>query len=121
VILLLEALVALGFGVAEATQIRTSRLVVGAGTALLMLGYGAFLAAIGRGVWLGRRWSRGPAVATQLLHLPIGWSFNGGSTTWLSWVLIAVSLVALVCLVVPASTAIFLADAADDVPDRPQP
>ncbi|CAA9410167.1 MAG: hypothetical protein AVDCRST_MAG75-2693 [uncultured Propionibacteriaceae bacterium] len=119
---LLEALVAIGFSVAEASQIRTSRLVVGAGTALLMCGYGAFLAAVSRGVWLGRRWSRAPAVATQLLHLPIAWSFNGGNTTFIAWILLVLSALALVCLLLPSSTAIFLRDelAGEDssAPDR---
>ncbi|HET9871005.1 MAG TPA: hypothetical protein VFP89_00230 [Propionibacteriaceae bacterium] len=121
IILLAEALVALGFGVLEATQIRPSRLVVGAGTALLMVGYGAFLAAVGRGVGYGRRWSRGPAVATQLLHLPIAWSFNGGNTIWVAWTLMAASVVVLGCLVAPASTATFLGGSAGAAADAPVP
>jgi hypothetical protein len=110
----LEALVALALGVAEATQIRSSRFVVGAGTALFLIGYAILLAAVGRGVILGRRWSRGPAVATQLLHLPVAWSFNGGSTVWVAWTLGLGSLLALGCLVMPASTAVFI-----DEPDSP--
>jgi hypothetical protein len=94
--------------VAEATQLRVSRWVVGAGASLLMLGYGAFLAAVARGVLRGRRWSRGPAVATQLLHLPIAWSFNGGSTRWVAWTLIGSALTVLVCLLLPSSTAILV-------------
>lgn len=103
-----------GFGVVEATAIRPSRLVVGAGTTVLALAYGAFLAATGRGVLLGRRWSRGPAVATQLIHLPVGWSFVGAPTTWFAWSLIVASVLTLVCLLVPASTAIFIEETAAD-------
>jgi len=113
---LVEAAVAVGFGLVEASQVRVSRLVVGVGTALLMVGYGAFLAAVGRGVWLGRRWSRGPAVATQLIQIPIAWSFNGGDTAWVAWLLLGLSLLALVGLLTPASTAVFVdePDAAAD-------
>ena len=109
----------LGFGVLEATAIRPSRLVVGAGTTVLAVAYAAFLAATGRGVLLGRRWSRGPAVATQLIHLPVAWSFKADPTTAFAWALIAASVIALVCLVLPASTAIFIEQPeADDAADQ---
>ena len=104
----LEGVGAIVFGVVEATQIRGFRLVVGAGTAVLMLAYGAFLLAIARGVKNARRWSRGPGVATQLLHLPIAWSFLDGSTWGVALILAAVSLTSLVCLVLPSSTAVLI-------------
>lgn len=108
-------------GAVGATQIRTFELVVGTGTALLLIGYGAFLVAVSRGVWRGRRWSRGPAVATQLLHVPIAWSLNGGGAAWVTWPLILVSVLTLVCLVLPASTAVFLEDAPLENPPLENP
>ncbi|MFC7623740.1 hypothetical protein [Microlunatus sp. GCM10028923] len=111
-----EALGAAAFAIFEATQIRFDRVVVGAGTAVLLLGYAALLGAAARGVFLGRRWSRGPAVATQLLHLPVAWSFLGGPTDWVCYLLAGLSLTALVCLVVPPSTRHFLAE--DPQPTR---
>jgi hypothetical protein len=109
VLLALEAAAAIVFGVIAATSMHSNRVVVGAGTAVLMVGYGALLAAAARGVWRGRRWSRGPTIATQLIQLPVAWSFVGGQTTWLALLLGTVSVVALICLILPSSTAVFAA------------
>ncbi|WP_152360581.1 hypothetical protein [Microlunatus speluncae] len=103
-----EALGTAAFAIFEISQIRFDRIVVGGGTVVLLIGYAILLGATARGVFLGRRWSRGPAVATQLLQLPVAWSFRGGTTDWIFYLLAGVSLVALVCLVVPASTRHFL-------------
>lgn len=110
-----EALGTAAFGVFEATQIRLDRLVVGGGTVVLLLGYAVLLGVAARGVFLGRKWSRGPAFATQLLHLPVAWSFRGGPTDWIFYLLAGLSVVTLICLVLPASTRHFLQ------PDPPAP
>ena len=104
-----EALGTAAFAIFEVTQIRFDRIVVGGGTVVLLIGYAILLGATARGVFLGRRWARGPAVATQLLHLPVAFSFRGGVTDWVWFLLAGLSFVALVCLVVPASTRHFLA------------
>jgi hypothetical protein len=59
-----------------------------------------------RGLWLRRRWSRGPSMITQLLALPAGWQLahNGGV-----WVVGGVAvgltgLAVLACLVNPTAT-----------------
>ena len=46
-----------------------------------MLAYGILLLLVARGVFLGRRWSRAPAAATQLILLPIAFSFRASPTT----------------------------------------
>ena len=108
VLVAVEALAAIGFGAVVLSQIELTRAELGGGVALLMLGYGLLLVFVARGVLLGRRWSRGPAAATQLILLPIAWSFRGSPTTWVA-VLIAVTAVAiLVGLVHPRSTEIFV-------------
>lgn len=112
-----EALGTAAFAIFEVTQIRLDRVVVGGGTVVLLTGYAALLGATARGVFLGRRWARGPAVATQLLHLPVAWSFRGGVTDWVFWVLAGLALVTLVCLVVRSSTGHFLAE--DPRPEDP--
>ena len=104
----LEALGAIVFGIAEITQTRASRLVVGSGVALLMLSLGAFLVAVARGVARGRRWSRGPAVAIQLLQVLLAYSFAGGDTWWVTLALAPLAVLVLVCLLVPAATAVFV-------------
>lgn len=111
----LEALAAVVFGVLEATQIRPVRAVMGIGVTLIMLGYGALLMAVARGVALGRRWSRGLAVVTQLILLLLGYSFRQPPTTWAGLIMGLLALAVLVCVLAPASTRAFL-DEADGRP-----
>jgi hypothetical protein len=111
-----ESLAALVYGIAEIGQIRPNRAVVGVGVAAVMLALGLVLAAVARGVLRMRRWSRGPAVATQLILLPIGWSFRGAPTSWVAVVIIAFAVGVLVALLHPRSTEVLVADRPD--PDR---
>ncbi len=112
-LLALEGLVGLAYAGLEVGQIRMSRAEVGVGVAILMAAFGLLLLVVARGVFLGKRWSRGPAVATQLILLPIAWSFKGGSTTWVSVVLAALAIAVLVGVLHPRSTAVFVPPAAD--------
>jgi len=111
--LAVEALIALVYAVLEVGQIRMFRAVVGVGVTILMAGFGLVLLLVARGVFLGGRWSRGPAVATQLILLPLAWGFVGGRTTWVAVVLAAVAITVLVGLLHPRSTAVFVPPAAD--------
>jgi uncharacterized membrane protein (DUF2068 family) len=104
----LEGLAALVFGGIALSQIRISRAEVGVGVALWMLGYGILLLVIARGVLRGRRWSRAPAVATQLILLPIAFSFRAEPTTWVAGAIAVVALGALVGLLHPRSTEVFV-------------
>lgn len=104
------------YGVLELVETRASRAVVGSGAAIVLLAYAALLIVVARGVFRGRRWSRAPAIATQLIQLPIAWSFHGGHSTWFAVLLGAVSVTVIVCLLLPSSTRVFLAEA--EVPDR---
>jgi hypothetical protein len=113
VLLALEAVVALAYAVIEIGQVRMSRAVVGVGVTVLMACFGLLLLVVARGVFLGKRWSRGPAVATQLILLPIAWSFKGGSTTWISIMLAALAIAVLVGVLHPRSTAVFVPPAAN--------
>ncbi len=117
-LLVTEALAALAFGLLAGADIHRNRIIVGAGTALLMLGYAVLLGAAARGVWRGRRWSRGPTIATQLIQLPVAWSFVGGQTTWLALLLAGVSITTLVCVLLPSSTAIFTAPGSETRSER---
>ena len=113
VLLALEGLVGLAYAGLEVGQIRMSRAEVGVGVAILMAGSGVLLLAVARGVFRGKRWSRGPAVATQLILLPIAWSFRGGATTWVSVALAALAMAVLVGVLHPRSTAVFVGPPAD--------
>lgn len=103
-LLALVAVVSLVLAVLEAVNIRPQRAVVGVGASILLLLYAVALAAVIRGLLRLRGWSRGPAVATQVVQLPVAYSFLGGGTTWIAIVLAAVSLTVIVCLVLPSST-----------------
>ncbi len=58
-----------------------------------------------RGLWLARRWSRGPAVATQLIALPVGYVMiqTGGAFAAAGIVVMAVAAATAVLLVHPAT------------------
>ncbi|GAA1436503.1 hypothetical protein GCM10009616_36480 [Microlunatus lacustris] len=108
VLLGVEALAALVFGVLEAAAISPVRAVMGIGVTLIMLGYGLLLALVARGVARARRWSRGLAVVSQLLLLLLGYSFRQPPTTIAGLLMGLVALTVLVCLLAPSSTAAFL-------------
>jgi hypothetical protein len=112
ILVAIEALIALGYAATEIGQIRMSRAVMGVGVAVLMACFGLLLLLVARGVYLGRRWSRGPAVATQLILLPVAWSFWGGATTWVSITLAGLAIAVLVAVLHPRSTAAFVGPAA---------
>jgi hypothetical protein len=112
-LLVVEALIALAYAAVEVGHVRMSRAVVGVGVTILMACFGLVLFLVARGVFLGRRWSRGPAVATQLILLPIAWSFKGGGTTWVSVVLAVLAVAVLVGVLHPRSTEVFVHTAAD--------
>ncbi len=113
VLLGLEGLIALAYAALEIGQVRVSRAVVGVGVTILMACFGVFLLFVARSVFRGKRWSRGPAVATQLILLPLALSFAGGGTTWVSVVLAALAIAVLVGVLHPRSTAVFVPPAAD--------
>lgn len=111
-LLAVEALAALVFGVLEIGQVRNARAIVGVGVAIIMIGYGLVLVAMARGVIRGRRWSRAPAVATQLILLPIAWGFRQPPTTWVGLLIGGVAAAVLIGLLHPRSTQVFV-DPAD--------
>jgi hypothetical protein len=113
VVLALEALMALAYAALEIGQVRMSRAVVGVGVTILMACFGLFLLFVARSVFRGKRWSRGPAVANQLILLPLALSFVGGRTTWVAVVLAALAIGVLVAVLHPRSTAVFVPPAAD--------
>ena len=101
------------YAVIEIGQVRITRAGLGVGVTIMMACFGLLLLLVARGVFLGKRWSRGPAVATQLILLPVAWSFHGGGTTWVSVALAALAIAVLVGVLHPRSTAVFVPPAAD--------
>jgi hypothetical protein len=113
VLLALEGLLGVGYAGVALAEVRMSRAVVGVGVAILMAVFGLLLLLVARGVFKGRRWSRGPAVVAQLILLPIAWSFRGGVTTWISLALAALAIAVLVGVLHPRSTSVFVGPSAD--------
>ena len=107
VLIAIEALSALVFAGLEIGQVQMSRPGIGVGVAVLMGGFGLLLLVVARGVLRGRRWSRAPGVAMQLIMLPVAWSFRGGQTSWVTYALGAVAIGTLVGLLHPRSTEVF--------------
>ena len=115
-LLAVQALAALVFGVLEASQIRPVRAFMGIGVTVLMLAYGVLLGLLARAVARARRWSRGPAVVTQLILLLLGYSFRQPPTTWTGFAMAVVALTVLVSLLLPASTRAFVGEDATPAP-----
>lgn len=104
VLLAVVAVAALAMGVAVAISTVPSHPIVGIGSGLFLAAYGIGLGFVVRGLWRSRGWSRGPAVATQVLHLPVAWSFLGGHTQLIGVAIAVFALVIIGCLVSPPAT-----------------
>lgn len=107
-VLALEALAVIGYGVLVLANIRHVSAGVGVGVGVMLIAWGLALGLVARGVGLVRGWSRGPAVALQLFHLPLAWGFRD-TIGWLALALFVSAAVVLICLFLPASTAAFTA------------
>ena len=106
----LEGLVAFAYGVVEIGQVRIFRAVVGVGVSITMIAFAVLLLVAARALLRLRRWARGPVVAVQLILLPVGWSFRGGTTTWVAVAMIAFAVLTLVTVLHPRSTRALVGD-----------
>lgn len=77
-------------------------------TAIAVAGFGLLVGAallwVAWGLWQVLRWSRGPAVVTQIFALPVAFSLIGSAQYGYGIPLVAAAAVALVTLLAPAST-----------------
>ena len=85
--------------IGDPTDLITSIAVAGFG----VLG-GVALLWVARGLWLVLRWSRGPAVVTQIFALPVAISLIQSAQYAYGVPLVAAAVVALVMLLTPTST-----------------
>ncbi|MFD3336300.1 hypothetical protein ACFWV1_27165 [Streptomyces sp. NPDC058700] len=86
---------------------RTSGDLTGALTgAVTLVALGLIPLAAARGLWLRRSWSRGPAVITQILALPVAWQMTQADSAMIpvGAVLGVLAVTGLVLLVSPATT-----------------
>ncbi|MFD3533909.1 hypothetical protein [Streptomyces sp. NPDC058664] len=74
--------------------------------AVTLVALGLIPLAAARGLWLRRSWSRGPAVITQILALPVAWQMLQANSAMIpaGVVLGVLAVTGLVLLVNPATT-----------------
>jgi hypothetical protein len=106
----LEGLVLLAYAVLEVANVDATRVSVAVTTAAFFGLMGSALVLCATGLWRGRSWARSPVVVAQLITLLTAFSFLGGDTTWVAFVLAAVSIAVLICLLHPRSIAALAAD-----------
>jgi peptidoglycan/LPS O-acetylase OafA/YrhL len=105
VLVCLEGLFGIGFGIAEALHTTSSRATMGVSTALFFVVVGAALVFCAWGLSRSSGWARGPVLIAQLLCLGLAWNFKGGDT-WPGAIALAVPAIGvLVAILRPASLA----------------
>ena len=105
VIVALEALVLVVYGLSLVPSLTSERLTMGTTAVGFLTLYGAFLGYCGWRLWRLHSWARAPIVMAQLLQVPVGLSFWGGSTSIVAVVVLALSGAALVGVFHPRSLA----------------
>jgi len=108
----MESLVLLVMGILELVSLDTARPEVALTAGLFFLAYAAFLAFFTWRLARLESWARAPLVMGQLIQIPVGLSYWGGDTRFVTVALLAAAGVALVGIFHPASIAAI--EAAED-------
>ena len=103
VLVAVEGLLLVAYGVVLLTDIHVSRLAMGATTSVFFILYGVGLGGCAWALRRLRSWARAPIVLAQLIQLGIGWSLRGGSTTVASVALSVLAVLVLAGTFHPAS------------------
>lgn len=104
-----EGLIVAAFGVVSLVMLVTDEpdgQVQAVTMAVTVLALSVLPLAAARGLWLMRRWSRGPSMIVQLIALPTGYQMaqNGGVWTVMGIAIALAGAVVLGCLVNPTAT-----------------
>jgi hypothetical protein len=91
------------FGLAEALDLDSDRLVMGVTTGVFFLAYGVGLMVCAWGMHTLRPWSRGPVLLAQLISLGLAWNFRSGDTLPVAIGLVVLAALVLVGLLHPRS------------------
>ncbi len=102
----LEGVVVAGFGIVSLVLLATRTpdgTVQAATMAVTVLALSVIPLLAARGLWLSKRWGRGPSMIVQVLSLPFGWQMaqNGGVWTLGGLVIAGVGVVVIGCLLNP--------------------
>ncbi|ROO83198.1 hypothetical protein EDD29_0692 [Actinocorallia herbida] len=106
-------LAALGFGLSIAFETllgHRANLGTAVSVTVLTVGGGLAILWIAKGLWTAQRWSRSPAVLTQLFALPVSVSLIQSDQPWWGYPLITVAVLALLTLLSPPVTEAVYAD-----------
>jgi peptidoglycan/LPS O-acetylase OafA/YrhL len=98
-----EGILTVIFGLAEALNLDSDRLVMGMTTGIFFLGYGVGLLVCAWGMHRTRPWSRGPVLLAQLIWLGLAWNFRTGDTLPVAIGLAVVAVLVLAGLLHPRS------------------
>jgi hypothetical protein len=114
-LVLVEAAAIAVFGMVELVSLDTDRPTVALTSGGFFLLYAAMLAFAAIGLTRLRTWSRSMIVMAQVIQLALAWSFRGGDTGWVAWVLAVPALAALALVFSPPATeALFGSSAGND-------
>jgi hypothetical protein len=100
----LEGLFVVVWGLLELVSLDTARAGVAITTALFFFVLGAGLVWCALGLFRVHSWARGPVVATQLIGVLLSFSFWGGQTRVVAAALLVVTLAVLAGVLHPATT-----------------
>lgn len=97
----LEGVGSMVFGIAEALHTTSARAVMGATTSLFFVGYGAGMVLCAWGLSRLHTWARGPVMIAQLISLGLAWNFRSGHTVAAAVALAVPAVVVLVGMLHP--------------------
>jgi hypothetical protein len=100
----IEALALLVFGVAALLNAHSSTAGLGITNGIFFLLYAAGLGFAAWGLSRARRWSRSPVLIAQVIQLGVAYSFAGHNTVAVAVVLAVVAIPVLVILFIPSTT-----------------
>jgi hypothetical protein len=114
VVTLLEAVGVVAFAVVELANLDPDRPSVALTSGAFFLLYAAGLGVAARGLYRLQSWARSMIAMAQLIQLALAWSFRGGETGLVSWVLAVPSVVVLMLLFAPPTTEALFGRPEDD-------
>lgn len=106
-LLVLEGLAIIGYAGFQLTGASSGAATVAVSVGVFFLLYGAALLLAARGLWRLDGWSRGAAMATQLIQLGVAWSLRAQPTTAVAVVLAVAAVATMGCLLSRPATAAF--------------
>jgi hypothetical protein len=101
----LEAIVLVLYGLSLIPSLTGERLAMGVTSVVFLSAYGAFLGFCALRIWRLQSWARAPIVMAQLIQVPVGLSFWGGSTSAVTVVLLILAVLVLAGIFAPQSIA----------------